>query len=257
MSKKISRRSFMKGVGAVAIATAATGVLAGCSNKPDDVVEVVEKKEVRVVFTLENGEGVGAYQTVKVAKDATSVGISEIDPSIVPEGYSIVSTGSVEIQPAVAGYETIFVVVKKDPTTKQIGVTFFDAETGKYLEQTPSITVPIDATEVDPSDIVPPDGYTIVGNQLCFISNGGIIVNVAKKPETKKITVNYKAKLLWSWSTIHSEEIEVLKDATTVSIDQIKTTVKSDFAGLEYTVSDSKTVFTIVNNAIEVQVKLK
>lgn len=53
MSNKISRRSFMKGAGTAALAVAAAGVLAGCSN--DSVIESVEKKEIRVVFALSNG----------------------------------------------------------------------------------------------------------------------------------------------------------------------------------------------------------
>lgn len=253
----------MKGVGAVAVATAATGILAGCSNtdKPDDVVDVVTKKDVRVIFTLENGEGVGAYQTVKVAKDATSVGIAQIDPSIVPEGYTIVSTGSVEIQPAVAGYETIFVVVKETPTSKTIKVTFFDAAAGEYLDETAYITVPFDATDVDPEDIIAPVGYNIVGGQLCFISNDGITVNVAKKPETKKVKVNYKKDLgtifgieLGLWK-VAEDEIEVLKSATEVSIDQIKKNVTSSL-GLKYTVIDTRTSFTIdLNGEIDVVVR--
>lgn len=250
MSNKISRRAFMKGVGAVAVATAATGILAGCSN--DSVIESVEKKEIRVVFALSNGQTVGEYKTMKVAKDANGIDASQIDKAIIPAGYSVVSTGNLKIE-NVAGKDTVTVIVKQDPTTKEITVKFYDMDKGTFLTETATITVGIDATTVDTANVTPPTGYTVVGSQSSFISDGEIIVNVSEN--TKKVTVQYYYKTRFGNVDVTTGTVNVLQSKTVVEKKLLPEKITSGL--LTYVIDDDKTSFDIINNTIRVKVKLK
>lgn len=252
MSNKISRRSFMKGAGTAALAVAAAGVLAGCSN--DSVIESVEKKEIRVVFALSNGQTVGEYKTMKVAKDANGIDASQIDKAIIPAGYSVVSTGNLKIE-NVAGKDTVTVIVKQDPTTKEITVKFYDMDKKTFLTETATIQVDIDATAVDTENVTPPTGYTVVGSQSSFISNGEIIVNVSEN--TKSITVQYYRKKLFGSGTedVTTGTVNVLQSKTVVEKELLPKTVKSGL--LTYEIDDDRKYFDIINNTIRVKVKVK
>lgn len=250
MSNKISRRSFMKGAGTAALAVAAAGVLAGCSN--DSVIESVEKKEIRVVFALSNGQTVGEYKTMKVAKDADGIDASQIDKAIIPAGYSVVSTGNLTIE-NVAGKDTVTVIVKQDPTTKEITVKFYDMDKGTFLTETATITVDIDATAVDTKKVTPPTGYTVVGSQSSFISDGEIIVNVSEN--TKKVTVQYYYKTRFGNVDVTTGTVNVLQSKTVVEKKLLPEKITSGL--LTYVIDDDKTSFDIINNTIRVKVKLK
>lgn len=252
MSNKISRRSFMKGAGTAALAVAAAGVLAGCSN--DSVIESVEKKEIRVVFALSNGQTVGEYKTMKVAKDASGIDASQIDKAIIPAGYSVVSTGNLTIE-NVAGKDTVTVIVKQDPTTKEITVKFYDMDKKTFLTETATITVGIDATAVDTETVTPPTGYTVVGNQSSFISDGEIIVNVSEN--TKKVTVQYYRKKYIGSGTedVTTGTVNVLQSKTVVEKDLLPKEIKKGL--VTYVIDDDRTSFDIINNTIRVKVKVK
>lgn len=250
MSNKISRRSFMKGAGTAALAVAAAGVLAGCSN--DSVIESVEKKEIRVVFALSNGQTVGEYKTMKVAKDASGIDASQIDKAIIPAGYSVVSTGNLKIE-NVAGKDTVTVIVKQDPTTKKITVKFYDKDKETFLTETATITVGIDATTVDTANVTPPAGYTVVGSQSSFISDGEIIVNVSEN--TKKVTVQYYYKTPFGNVGVTTGTVNVLQSKTVVEKKLLPEKITSGL--LTYVIDDDKTSFDIINNTIRVKVKLK
>lgn len=250
MSNKISRRAFMKGVGAVAVATAATGILAGCSN--DSVIESVEKKEIRVVFALASGQKIGDYKSMKVPKDATSIDAAQIDPSIIPAGYSVASTGSLKID-NVAGEDTVTVIVTLDPITKEITVKFYDMDKGTFLTETGTVTVGIDATAVDTKIVTPPTGYKVVGNQSSFISDGQIIVNVSEK--TKPITVQYYYKTRFGNVDVTTGTVNVLQSKTVVEKELLPKTFKSGL--LTYEIDDNHEYFDIIDNTIRVKVKIK
>ena len=250
MSNKISRRSFMKGAGTAALAVAAAGVLAGCSN--DSVIESVEKKEICVVFALSNGQTVGEYKTMKVAKDASGIDASQIDKAIIPAGYSVVSTGNLKIE-NVAGKDTVTVIVKQDPTTKKITVKFYDKDKETFLTETATITVGIDATTVDTANVTPPAGYTVVGSQSSFISDGEIIVNVSEN--TKKVTVQYYYKTPLGNVDVTTGTVNVLQSKTVVEKKLLPEKITSGL--LTYVIDDDRTSFDIINNTIRVKVKVK
>ena len=250
MSNKISRRSFMKGAGTAALAVAAAGVLAGCSN--DSVIESVEKKEIRVVFALSNGQTVGEYKTMKVAKDASGIDASQIDKAIIPAGYSVVSTGNLTIE-NVAGKDIVTVIVKQDPTSKEITVKFYDMDKGTFLTETATITVGIDATTVDTANVTPPTGYTVVGNQSSFITDGEIIVNVSEN--TKKVTVQYYYKTPFGNVDVTTGTVNVLQSKTVVEKNLLPKEIKKGL--VTYVIDDDSTSFVITNNTIRVKVKVK
>lgn len=253
MINKISRRAFMKGVGAVAVATAATGILAGCSKDDvDDAVDAVEKKEIRVVFALASGQKVGDYKSMKVPKDATSIDAAQIDPSIIPAGYSVASTGSLKID-NVAGQDTVTVIVTLDPITKEITVKFYDMDKKTFLTETATITVGIDATTVDSEKVTPPTGYKVVGSQSSFISDGEIIVNVSEN--TKTVTVQYYYKTRFGNVDVTTGTVNVLQSKTVVEKKLLPEKITSGL--LTYVIDDDKTSFDIINNTIRVKVKLK
>lgn len=250
MSNKISRRSFMKDAGTAALAVAAAGVLAGCSN--DSVIESVEKKEIRVVFALSNGQTVGEYKTMKVAKDADGIDASQIDKAIIPAGYSVVSTGNLTIE-NVAGKDTVTVIVKQDPTTKEITVKFYDMDKKTFLTETATITVGIDATAVDSEKVTPPTGYKVVGSQSSFISDGEIIVNVSEK--TKPVTVKYYYETFFGDVDGTTGTVNVLQSKTVVEKELLPEKITSGL--LTYVIDDDRTSFDIINNTIRVKVKVK
>lgn len=240
----------MKGAGTAALAVAAAGVLAGCSN--DSVIESVEKKEIRVVFALSNGQTVGEYKTMKVAKDASGIDASRIDKAIIPAGYSVVSTGNLKIE-NVAGKDTVTVIVKQDPTTKKITVKFYDKDKETFLTETATITVGIDATTVDTANVTPPTGYTVVGSQSSFISDGEIIVNVSEN--TKKVTVQYYYKTPFGNVDVTTGTVNVLQSKTVVEKKLLPEKITSGL--LTYVIDDDRTSFDIINNTIRVKVKVK
>lgn len=253
MSNKISRRAFMKGVGAVAVATAATGILAGCSKDDvDDAVDAVEKKKIRVVFALASGQKIGDYKSMKVPKDATGIDASQIDKAIIPAGYSVVSTGNLTIE-NVAGEDTVTVIVTLDPITKEITVKFYDMDKETFLTETATITVGIDATTVDSEKVTPPAGYKVVGNQSSFISNGEIIVNVSEN--TKTITVQYYYETRFGDIDVTTGKVDVLQSKTVVEKKLLPTEIKKGW--ITYVIDDNRTSFVISNNSIRVKVKAK
>ena len=80
----ISRRKFLKGAGAAALAVAAAGMMAGCKadtpDTPDTPVIPEVTKEVKVIFMC-NGATAGKDGSVVVKKDAKTVPVSMISLS--------------------------------------------------------------------------------------------------------------------------------------------------------------------------------
>ena len=147
----ISRRKFLKGAGAVALAVAATGVLAGCSK--DDIPDTPDKpvipevtKEVKVIFMC-NGATAGNDGSVVVKKDAKTVSVSLIKAEQIPQGYTVESTGELKIK-EIDGKECVLVTLKKIATSKNVTVAFYDTVNNAMLSTTMTIAVASDAEVV-------------------------------------------------------------------------------------------------------------
>ena len=186
----ISRRKFLKGAGAAALAVAATGVLAGCSKDDTPVIPQVTK-EVKVVFMCD-GKTVGVDGSVVVDKDATTVPVSKIKAEQIPQGYTVESTGELKIQ-EIDGKEAVCVTVSKIITTRPIKLTYVC--NGVILNVTGSMAVDKDATTVlasaIPADQIP-QGYTVESTGELAISDKDVVtVTLSKLATSRDVTVQF------------------------------------------------------------------
>ena len=189
----ISRRKFLKGAGAAALAVAATGVLAGCSKDDTPVIPDLTK-EVKVIFMCD-GAPVGKDGSVVVGKDAKTVPVSKIKAEQIPQGYTVESTGELKIE-VIDGKEAVRVTVSKIITTRPIKLTYVC--NGVILNVTGSMAVDKDATTVlasaIPADQIP-QGYTVESTgELKIQEIGGkecVLVTLKKIATTKPVTVAF------------------------------------------------------------------
>jgi len=195
----ISRRQFLKGAGAAALAVAATGVLAGCSkddipDTPDTPVIPEVTKEVKVIFIC-NGATAGKDGSVVVKKDAKTVPVSLIKAEQIPQGYTVESTGELKIK-EIDGKECVLVTLKKIATSKNVTVAFYDTVNNAMLSTTMTIAVASDAEFVYKTDLKEAlPGYEIIDNGKNQISENNRVV-MAVKPvapeEMRNVTVTYR-----------------------------------------------------------------
>ncbi len=195
LMSNISRRKFLKGAGVAALAVAAAGVLAGCSNGDAPVIPEVTK-EVKVIFIC-NGATAGKDGSVVVKKDAKTVLVSQIKAEQIPQGYTVESTGELKIQ-EIDGKECVLVTLKKIATTKPVTVAFYDTVNRVLLSTTMTITVASDAEFVYKTDLKESlPGYEIIDNGKNQISKNNRVV-MSVKPvvpeESMEVTVTYYMK---------------------------------------------------------------
>ena len=209
----ISRRQFLKGAGAAALAVAATGVLAGCSKDdiPDTPVIPEVTKEVKVIFMC-NGATAGKDGSVVVKKDAKTVPVSLIKAEQIPQGYIVESTGELKIQ-EIGGKECVLVTLKKIATSKKVTVAFYDTVNKALLSTTMTITVASDAEFVYKTDLKETlPGYEIIDNGKNQISENNRVVMEVKPvapEEMRNVTVKYLRE--GSNETITTATIDVPK----------------------------------------------
>ena len=186
----ISRRKFLKGAGAAALAVAATGVLAGCSKDDTPVIPDLTK-EVKVIFMCD-GAPVGKDGSVVVGKDAKTVPVSKIKAEQIPQGYTVESTGELKIE-VIDGKEAVRVTVSKIITTRPIKLTYVC--NGVILNVTGSMAVDKDATTVlasaIPADQIP-QGYTVESTGELAISDKDVVtVTLSKLATSRDVTVQF------------------------------------------------------------------
>ena len=195
LMSNISRRKFLKGAGVAALAVAAAGVLAGCSNGDAPVIPEVTK-EVKVIFIC-NGATAGKDGSVVVKKDAKTVLVSQIKAEQIPQGYTVESTGELKIQ-EIDGKECVLVTLKKIDTGKKVTVAFYDSVNKAMLSTTMTITVASDTEFVYKTDLKEAlPGYEIIDNGKNQISKNNRVV-MSVKPvvpeESMEVTVTYYMK---------------------------------------------------------------
>ena len=198
LMSNISRRKFLKGAGVAALAVAATGVLAGCSNGDTTDTPVIPNvtKKVTVIFMC-NGATAGKDGSVVVDEDATTVLVSKIKAEQIPQGYTVESAGELKIQ-EIDGKECVLVTLKKIATGKSVTVAFYDTVNNAMLSATMTITVASDAEFVYKSDLKESlPGYEIIDNGKNQISENNRVV-MSVKPiapeESMEVTVTYYMK---------------------------------------------------------------
>lgn len=236
----ISRRKFLKGAGAVALAVAATGVLAGCSK--DDIPDTPDKpvipevtKEVKVIFMC-NGATAGNDGSVVVKKDAKTVPVSLIKAEQIPQGYTVESTGELKIK-EIDGKECVLVTLKKIATSKNVTVAFYDTVNNAMLSTTMTIAVASDAEFVYKTDLreaLP--GYEIIDNGKNQISENNRVVMEVKPvnpAEQKEVTVYYYKQGLEQTdkNCIGTATMNVDMDVTFLYADQLPKVSKEAWMG--------------------------
>ena len=236
----ISRRKFLKGAGAVALAVAATGVLAGCSK--DDIPDTPDKpvipevtKEVKVIFMC-NGATAGKDGSVVVKKDAKTVPVSLIKAEQIPQGYTVESTGELKIK-EIDGKECVLVTLKKIDTGKKVTVAFYNSVNKAMLSTTMTITVASDTDFVYKADLKEAlPGYEIIDNGKNQISKNNRVVMEVKPvnpAKQKEVTVYYYQKGLEQIDSncIGEATMNVDMDVTFLYADQLPKVSKEVWMG--------------------------
>ena len=189
----ISRRKFLKGAGVAVLAVAASGVLAGCgSGNKVTPAPTPTTKPVDVTYVLEDGTKV-TTKTINVdftKLKVTNYGFAgltkeDLKPNV-PETYSIVD-GNYYITEKDGKYFLTVVVAKTTvtPGKEQVPVVFYtknyftkdetDVTASVLNGATKTVSVDVDATTVDVSDMKLPDGcgYKIMDNTAEIKVEGG------------------------------------------------------------------------------------
>lgn len=195
----ISRRTFLKSAGAAALAVAAAGVLAGCSeenipgtNVPDTPVT---SADIHVLFTDAAGDSISGSKPY----DTTVVkGTSKYDPTLIPadklpEGYKLVDTLPVDIVwkvEGVEGYATVVVAFDTD-RVRDVTVNYYQMAGDTKLDMGHK-TISVDKTKASltkeemPSVPTTMDGYVVVPRDdgpfaIEVVAEGQYEINAAGK----------------------------------------------------------------------------
>lgn len=163
MSHAISRRGFLKGAAVLAVAAAATGVLAGCG--AGNVVKINYYSEA---------EGKQIYEgSLRVPVGTVSVNTSELKD--IPEGYVPVTVGDLLIAD---GY--VYVNVCKGDVVK---VNYYCESQNKQIAEV-ELTVFPGASSVQVSALKAPKGYKLTTTATQLAINGGYVY-AAVEPESE------------------------------------------------------------------------
>ena len=172
-------------------------------------VKPVTTKTVGINFwDVENKKQAGEDE-VTVSIDANNVGMSDI-LDLVPEGYEL--TGYIGDYQINDGW--IFVEVKPAPTTKTIGVNYWDIVNNVQVSEG-VVTVDADANNVNTNDLTDvPEGYEIVWVGDTQINDGWIFVELRPVATTKTVGLNY-------WDVVNNKQVSegsVVVDAQATSV---------------------------------------
>ena len=182
LMSNISRRKFLKGAGVAALAVAAAGVLAGCSNVPDKPTPGVPDKTVHIYYMIGvqpvNGEPVEisvnglatsvTYETIKANIPANVAA----DYDCAKKNYNIEKDGTVTVN-----------LQKKASAkpTKQVMIRYYEGtnqlDSGEFTDFINYQDVEEDATKIDLTKLeLEKTGYKLVENEA-----NGIIKAEGKK----------------------------------------------------------------------------
>ena len=172
-------------------------------------VKPVTTKTVGINFwDVENKKQAGEDE-VTVSIDANNVGMSDI-LDLVPEGYEL--TGYIGDYQINDGW--IFVEVKPAPTTKTIGVNYWDIVNNVQVSEG-VVTVDADANNVNTNDLTDvPEGYEIVWVGDTQINDGWIFVELRPVATTKTVGLNY-------WDVVNNKQVSegsVVVDSKATSV---------------------------------------
>lgn len=194
----ISRRSFLKGAGVAALAVAAAGVLAGCSDK--ETPDTGAKRDVKLKYLSTSAGEVFGDVVIQVPALATTVSFATIQAKkpAAAEGYDFISTEDVAID--AQGIVTINMVKKQAPQVEvQVKYVLVDYGTPTEMNATDSklngaklkVSVAPGTTKIDTEGLLPANSTlvicdathmpTTVGLVNGAVANGVATVYVYKK----------------------------------------------------------------------------
>jgi len=173
----ISRRKFLKGAGAAALAVAAAGVLAGCSGDKvpgtdvPDVPEVTSETIDVYFYDSDTQAIIDNSKTMTVLKGSKRVKIADIPTDLFPKGYGVEKDGDVEIRDNGSNNRRIYVWLKaakindaeKDdgtPTEKKVRITLKYCNGSKVGQSEAIDVVATVGNSISASDFTLPDGLT-------------------------------------------------------------------------------------------------
>ena len=172
----ISRRKFLKGAGVAALAVAAAGVLAGCSNVPDKPTPGVPDKTVHIYYMIGvqpvNGEpvditvnGLATYVTYETIHANIPANVAA-DYDCAKKNYDIEKDGTVtvKLQKKASAKPTKQVMIRYYEGTKQL-------DSGEFTDFINYQDVEEDATKIDLSKL----GLEKTDYKLVDGVNSGII----------------------------------------------------------------------------------
>ena len=172
-------------------------------------VKPVTTKTVGINFWDVENKKQAWEDEVTVSIDANNVGMSDI-LDLVPEGYEL--TGYIGDYQINDGW--IFVEVKPAPTTKTIGVNYWDIVNNVQVSEG-VVTVDADANNVNTNDLTDvPEGYEIVWVGDTQINDGWIFVELRPVATTKTVGLNY-------WDVVNNKQVSegsVVVDAQATSV---------------------------------------
>ena len=113
---------------------------------------------------------------------------------------------------------TMYLTLDKEPTTKEITLNIYDVVNGKQVEER-TMTVPVDATAVNTSDITLPEGYEFTVTGDLPINDNNVYVEVKPVVTTKEVTLNIYD--IVNHEQVKEEKMTVAADATYVNTGDI------------------------------------
>ena len=178
----ISRRSFLKGAGVAALAVAAAGVLAGCSDK--ETPDTGAKRDVKLKYLSTSAGMVFGDVVIQVPALATTVSFATIlaNKPAAAEGYDFISTEDGKIDDK--GIVAIDMVKKQAPQVEvEIQYVRADKFPAENLNPTDStlegakLKVSVDAgtTKIDTANLLPANSTLAICDAAHMPTTEGLV----------------------------------------------------------------------------------
>ena len=173
-------------------------------------VRKLTTKEIKLNFYDEVAEKQVEERTVEVAYNATYVNTTAYDA---PEGYEVVLLGDLPIRD---GY--VYVAVRPVETSKEIRINFYDEEQERQVAEV-AMNVAKDATYVNTSKLVAPEGYELVLAGDLPIRDGYVYAQV-RRVAMVEVKLNFYDED--AEKQVEERTIEVAYNATSVNTTTFK-----------------------------------
>jgi len=179
---KISRRRFLKGAGAAALAVAAAGMLAGCDS--NSVVEAVTTEDIEVILRETADDGVydnitGVTVKLKKGDKLSTADIEKLFPDGIPGGLMI-SDDDDNLQIDWENKQVIINVCEGVTRTFETVDSITNERIGEYqYKQVPKTKTKFTRTELEKYGVEAPNGYKIM-DTVAELNGNTVVVGLYK-----------------------------------------------------------------------------